>query len=133
MENPSLRNIYKKLDTFQLRNRGKFMNSTDKKSRQLRHKEQELRKHEQETLLRELESAIDSSVPAYLTIKYDEPDTETNSKLKQQWRRKILANAQFIGLVIAVIVVVRIASWLGTALVIGGIALIAHKALFEED
>ena len=109
------------------------MNSTDKKSRKLRHKEQELRKHEQEILLRELESAIDRSVPAYLTIKYDEPDTQTNSKLKQQWRRKILANAQFIGIVIAVIFVVRIASWLATALIVGGIALIAHKTLFEED
>ena len=133
MENLSLRNIDKKSHTFQLRNRGKSMNSTDKKPREIRHKEQELRKHEQEILLRELESAIDSSVPAYLTIKYDEPDTLTKSKLKQQWRRKIIANAQFIGLVIAVIFVVRIASWLATALVIGGIALIAHKTLFEED
>ncbi|MFS8119202.1 MAG: hypothetical protein ACMG55_12020 [Microcoleus sp.] len=109
------------------------MNSTDKKSRELRHKEQELRKHEQEILVRELEAAIDLSVPAYLTIKYDEPDTQANSKLKQQWRRKILANAQFIGIVIAVIFVVRIASWLGMALVIGGIALIVHKTFFEED
>ncbi len=109
------------------------MNSTDKKSRQLRHKQQKLRKHEQQILLRELESAIDSSVPAYLTIQYNEPDTQTNSKLKQQWRRKIIANAQFIGIVIAVIFVVRMASWLATALVIGGIALIIHKTLFEED
>ncbi|MCY7381054.1 MAG: hypothetical protein LH628_00370 [Microcoleus sp. CAN_BIN18] len=109
------------------------MNSTDKKSRELRHKEQELRKHEQEILVRELEAAIDLSVPAYLTIKYDEPDPQANSKLKQQWRRKILANAQFIGIVIAVIFVVRIASWLGMALVIGGIALIVHKTFFEED
>ncbi len=133
MENLSLRNIDKKSHTFQLRNTGKLMNSTDKKSRELRHKEQELRKHEQEILVRELESVIDSSLPAYLIIKYDETDTQTNSKLKQRWRRKIIANAQFIGLVIAVVFVVRISSWLATALVIGGIALIAHKTLFEED
>ena len=109
------------------------MNSTEKKSRQVRHKEQQLRKHEQENLVRELEVAIDLSVPAYLITNYNEPDTQANSKLKQRWRRKILATARFIGIIIAVIFVVRMASWLGTGLVIGGIALIVHKTFFEED
>ncbi|MEP6490926.1 hypothetical protein NDI43_26615 [Microcoleus vaginatus GB2-A3] len=108
------------------------MNSPDKKTRELRHKEQELRKREQESLLHELEAEIDRSVPEYLTSKYKEPDSQVNGKLKQ-WRRKILAIAQFTGIVIAVVVVVRIATWLATALMVGGIALIAYKMFVEED
>ncbi|MBD2009182.1 hypothetical protein NDI40_03015 [Microcoleus vaginatus ZQ-A3] len=108
------------------------MNSPDKKTRELRHKEQELRKREQESLLRELEAEIDRSVPEYLTSKYEEPDSKVNGKLKR-WRRKILAVAQFTGIVIAVVVAVRIATWLATALMVGGIALIAYKMFVEED
>jgi len=108
------------------------MNYPDRKERELRHKEQDLRKREQEIRLRELESEIDRSVPEHLTIKYAEPDSKTNSKLKQ-WRRKIIAASQFTGIIIAVVVAVRIASWLATALIVGGIALIAYKIFFEED
>jgi len=71
-------------------------------------------------------------VPEDLTRKHAEPDSKTNSKLKQ-WRRKIIAAAQFTGIIIAVVVAVRIASWLATALIVGGIALIAYKILFEKD
>ena len=108
------------------------MNYPDQKAREIRHKEQELRKHEQELLLRELAAEIDRSVPADIISKYDEADSKTNSKL-QQWRRKILATAQFTGIIIAVMVTVRIAYWLGTALIVGGIALIAYTIFFEED
>ena len=108
------------------------MDSPDKKARELRHKEQELRKREQEIRLRELEAEIDRSVPAYITSKYEEPDSQVNGKLKQ-WRRKIIAAAQFTGIVIAVIVAVRIATWLATAVIVGGIALIAYKIFVEED
>ncbi|MEG4046460.1 MULTISPECIES: hypothetical protein [unclassified Microcoleus] len=108
------------------------MDSSDQKARELRHKEQELRKREQEILLRELEAEIDRSVPEHITSKYEEPDSQVNGKLKQ-WRRKIIAAAQFTGIVIAVVVAVRIASWLATALIVGGIALIAYKMFIEED
>ena len=108
------------------------MNSPDKKARELRHKEQELRKREQEIRLRELEAEIDRSVPEYRTTKYEEPDSKVKGKLKQ-WRRKIIAVAQFTGIVIAVVVAVRIAFWLATVVIVGGIALIAYKMFFAED
>jgi len=108
------------------------MDSPDKKARELRHKEQELRKREQEIRFRELEAEIDRSVPEYRTTKYEEPDSQVKGKLKQ-WRRKIIAVAQFTGIVIATVVAVRIASWLATALIVGGIALIAYKMFVEED
>ncbi|MEG4284346.1 hypothetical protein QUB68_14555 [Microcoleus sp. A006_D1] len=108
------------------------MNSPDQKAREIRHKEQEQRKRQQELLLSELAAEIDRSVPAHLTSKYEEPDSQTNSQL-QQWRRKILATAQFTGIVIAVVITVRIASWLAAALIVGGIALIAYKIFFEEE
>ena len=109
------------------------MNATEKNSRELRHKKQELRKRKQEILLRELESEIDRSVPTHLINKYEETDSQTNSKLKQQWRRKIVATAKFVGIVIAVVFVVRIAYWVATALIVGGITLIVHKTFFEEE
>jgi len=108
------------------------MDSPDKKARELRHKEQDLRKREQETQLRELEAEIDRSVPEYRTTKYEEPDSQVKGKL-QQWRRKIIAVAQFTGIVIAVVVAVRIAFWLATVVIVGGIALIAYKMFFAED
>jgi Flp pilus assembly protein TadB len=109
------------------------MNSPDKKTRELRHKEQELRKREQEAQLRELEAEIDRSVPEYRTSKYEEPDSQVKEGKLQQWRRKIIAVAQFTGIVIAVIVAVRIAFWLATAVIVGGIALIAYKMFFAEE
>lgn len=109
------------------------MNSPDPKARELRHKKQQLRKRQQEIQLSELAAEIDRSVPAYITRKYDEQaNSQTNSKL-QQWRRKIAATTQFTGIIIAVVITVRIASWLATALIVGGIALIAYQTLFEED
>ncbi|MBD0392956.1 MAG: hypothetical protein ICV52_03530 [Microcoleus sp. C1-bin4] len=108
------------------------MDSPDKKARELRHKEQELRKREQEIRLRELEAEIDRSVPEYRTSKYEEPDSQVKGKLKQ-WRRKIIAVAQFTGIVIAVVVAVRIASWLATAVIVGGISWIAYKMFFAKD
>jgi anti-sigma-K factor RskA len=108
------------------------MDSPDKKARELRHKEQELRKREQEIRLRELEAEIDRSVPEHRTSKYEEPDSQVKGKLKQ-WRRKITAVAQFTGLVIATVVAVRIASWLATAVIVGGIAWIAYTIFFAKD
>jgi Flp pilus assembly protein TadB len=108
------------------------MDSPDKKARELRHKEQELRKREQEIRLRELETEIDSSVPEYRTSKYEEPDSKVKEGQLQQWHRKLIAVAQFTGIVIAVVVAVRIATWLATVVIVGGIALIAYKMFFAE-
>ncbi|MEG3858448.1 hypothetical protein [Microcoleus sp. herbarium12] len=108
------------------------MNSPEKNARELRHKKQELRKQQQQMLLGELAAEIDRSVPAELTSKDGAADYQTNNK-RQQWRRKILGASQFFGIVIAVIVVVRFAYWLGTALIVGGLALIAYKIFLEEE
>lgn len=109
------------------------MDSPDKKARELRHKEQELRKREQEIRLRELEAEIDRSVPEHRTSKYEEPDSKVKEGKLQQWRRKITAAAQFTGVVIATVVAVRIASWLATAVIVGGIAWIAYTMFFAKD
>ncbi|MBE9094641.1 hypothetical protein [Tychonema sp. LEGE 07203] len=108
------------------------MNYPDQKAREIRHKKQELRKRQQELLLSELAAEIERSVPAHLTSNYEEPDSKTNSQIKQ-WRRKILATSQFAGIFIAVVVTVRVAYWLATALIIGVIALIAYNIFFPEE
>ena len=109
------------------------MDSPDKKAREIRHKEQELRKREQEIRLRELEAEIDRSVPEYRTTKYEEQDSQVKEGKLQQWRRKIIAVAQFTGIVIATVVAVRIASWLATAVIVGGISWIAYKMFFANN
>ena len=109
------------------------MNSPDKKAREMRHKEQELRKREQEIRLRELEAEIDRSVPEYRTSKYEEPDSQVKEGKLQQWHRKLIAVAQFTGIVIVTVVAVRIASWLATAVIVGGIAWIAYQMFFAKD
>ncbi|WP_293130303.1 hypothetical protein [Microcoleus sp. bin38.metabat.b11b12b14.051] len=108
------------------------MDFPDKNAREVRHKKQELRKHQQEILLAELAAEIERSVPAELISQDSTADIQTNNKLLQ-WRRKILGAAQFFGIIIAVIVLVRFAYWLGTALIVGGIALIAYKIFLEEE
>lgn len=107
------------------------MNDPDEKARELRHKEQQLRKREQELRLRELESEIERSIPENITRKYEEPDNNTQSKL-QLWRRKIIAISQFTGLAIVALVALRVASWLGTAVMVGAIAFIGYKIIFED-
>ncbi|WP_373534459.1 hypothetical protein [Microcoleus sp.] len=107
------------------------MNDPDEKARELRHKEQQLRKREQELRLRELEAEIEKSVPEHITRKYEEPDSDSQAKLKI-WRRKIIAITQFTGLAIVALVAIRVASWLGTAVLVGAIALIGYKILFED-
>ncbi len=108
------------------------MNYPDQKAREIRHKKQELRKRQQELLLDELAAEIDCSVPAYLISNCEEPESKTNSQIKQ-WRRKKIAIAQFVGIFMAVVITVRVASWLAIALIVGVITLIAYNIFFEED
>ncbi|MEG3977087.1 hypothetical protein QT970_21050 [Microcoleus sp. herbarium8] len=108
------------------------MNYPDQKAREIRHKKQELRKQQQELLLDELAAEIDRSVPAYLTSNCEEPDSKSHNQIKQ-WRRKMLAITQFAGIFIAVIVTVRVASWLAIVLIVGVITLIVYNIFFEED
>lgn len=108
------------------------MNNPDEKARELRHKEQQLRKREQELRLRELEAEIERSVPESITRKYNKSDDNTPQTQLQLWRRKIIAIAQFTGLAIVALVALRIASWLGTAVMVGAIAFIGYKILFQD-
>jgi hypothetical protein len=104
------------------------MNSPDNKETELQRRERELREREQAIRLRELEAEIDRTVPTYQTSKHEPPD----SKL-QQWRRKLTIAAQFTVLVIAVGVSVKVASWLATAVIVGGLSWMIYKIVFEED
>jgi len=104
------------------------MNSPDNKETELQRRERELREREQAIRLRELEAEIDRIVPIYETSKHEAPD----SKL-QHWRRKLTIAAQFTAVVIAVGVSVKIASWLATALIVGGLSWMIYKIVFEKD
>lgn len=102
------------------------MSPHSSKEEELRKREQELRDRETALRLREMEAELDQSTPYYATTKHEEPE----SKLKQQLR-KIVRVAQFLGIVVVVIVAVKVAVWAATALMVGAIAWIGYKIFFE--
>jgi hypothetical protein len=106
--------------------KGKSMASQDDKERELQRREAELRKRELEIRLRELESEVNPP-PLYETIKHQEPE-----KPIERWKRQIVQVSKFMGIVIAVLVAIRIASWLATIVMIGGIAWVAYQ-IFVAD
>jgi hypothetical protein len=66
--------------------------------------------------------------PVNPTRKYNGKKTRWN-----QWNGKLWLGLQFALIVIAVIAAIRIANWLGMALIIGMIAWVAYKVFFETD
>jgi hypothetical protein len=103
------------------------MASEDDKEQELQRREAELRKRELEIRLRELESEINPP-PLYETVKHEQPEKATD-----RWKRQIVQVGKFMGIVIAVIVAVRIASWLATIVMIGGIAWVAYQIFLAND
>ncbi|MGA7936490.1 MAG: hypothetical protein WCA35_23250 [Kovacikia sp.] len=109
------------------------MDSQNSKDEELRRRERELQAREQALRLRELETEIyqqsfPDQTPISPTIKHQEPE----NAIRQHFRQAIKV-AKFLGIVIVMVVAVRIATWLATAILVGGIAWIAYKLFFESN
>jgi len=109
------------------------MNPQNRDDEALRRKEQELQERERALRLREMEAELYQQAPP------NEPPLSPTTKhqasgnqLSQKYR-KLLNVAQFLGIVVAVVIAVRIASWLATAVMIGGVAWVVYKMFFEAD
>ncbi|MBE9039672.1 hypothetical protein IQ235_02535 [Oscillatoriales cyanobacterium LEGE 11467] len=100
------------------------------RERELEQKERELHERERAIRLKELEDELNkpSDPPYYETQKHEKPE----GKLKR-WSKKLTEIAKFCGIVIAVIVSIRIATWLTTLVIVGGVAWVGYKLFVEGD
>ncbi len=123
----------------------------------LHRRETELRQRELELRIRELENEVKSRgasahaaesasftdaapgadrtpPPVTPTSKYQENKHQQDKQTRwQKWNGKLWMGLQFGLIMIAVIAAIRIANWLGGALLIGMIAWVGYKVFFETD
>lgn len=106
------------------------MATPEDRERELERKERELHEREQAIRLKELEDELNKSSdpPYYETEKHEKPE----GKLKR-WSKKLTNIAQFCGITIAVIVSIKIAAWLTTVILVGGVAWVGYKLFVEGD
>lgn len=105
------------------------MNHPNNHEDELRRREQELKERELSLRLRELEADLTKKEPPLMTTTKHQA---SRGSLKS-WTRKIVTLGKFLLVVAAVVMAVRVASWLAMIVIVGGIAWIAYKILFERD
>lgn len=94
---------------------------------ELKRREELLREREIQVRLRELEAEV-TSTPVQPTFKHEKLPSK-----KKAWYRKIPEIAKFFLVVVAVIVAVRIAAWMATAVIVLGVGWIGYKLFLEGD
>ena len=97
------------------------------KDRELQQREAELRKREIKIRMRELEAELEQPTPVQATVTTDEPLSG------RPWYKRLPDIGKFCLIVLAVIVAVRLATWLATAVMILGIAWAGYKLFLEGD
>ncbi|MEO1093910.1 MAG: hypothetical protein AAFX01_03300 [Cyanobacteria bacterium J06638_28] len=104
--------------------------SSDYPSREeeLRRREEAIKAREIQIRMRELEAELDPT-PVHPTTKH-----KTTSKQKSQlWHKRIPNIVKFFLFVIAVVVALRIAAWLTTAVLVLSIAWVGYKVFLESN
>lgn len=103
------------------------MNSPDDKEQQLRRREQELKDREHEIRLRELDAEINQP-PLHQTVKHQTKE----SPLKRRYGTLVKVG-KFIAIIVALVVGIKIATWLASVILVGAVAWVAYKLFFEGD
>jgi len=103
------------------------MNSQDNQENNYHHREQELKAREEAVRLRELESEINQP-PLYQTTKDPPPEAS-----KKRWRGKLVRAGQFLGILVAVIIAVKVAAQLAYVVMIGALAWIVFTIFVDKD
>jgi Flp pilus assembly protein TadB len=105
------------------------MNSQDDKDKELRRRERELEARERAIRLREIESEINQPlVPLHQTVK----PQESEGSLKQ-WSGKLVTLGKYLAIVVAVVFSIRLVTWLASVIIIGAVAWVGYKLVFERD
>jgi Flp pilus assembly protein TadB len=103
------------------------MNFRNDKHKELQRREQELQAREQEIRLRELEAEINQ--PAlYQTVKH----RDSKGSLKQRFGQ-LVTIGKFLAIVVAVVVGIKIGTWLASLIIVGSVAWVVYKLFFEGD
>lgn len=110
------------------------MDSQNEQEQELQRKEQELRDREQAIRLRELENEIrqKQETPFHQTKKHD-----NSEKSLQSWGNKLVKMGKFAGIVVLssaiVMMAFHLSIWLTRFVIVGIIAFIAYKIIFDSD
>jgi hypothetical protein len=116
------------------------MEFNDDRESDLDRREHKLRQREMELRLRELETEL--SPPPYETRKHYESNqsyqtvsaqTKLPEKRWTRWMRKVKKIGLFLGTIIAVLVVLRIASWLATFVMVIAALGVLYIIVFGKD
>jgi hypothetical protein len=91
-----------------------------------RRREKELEERELALRMRELESEINQP-PLHPTSKHQPPETKL-----QRWKKQATRIALFVGIVVGVIAVIRIAAVLSSIVLVGAIAFVIYKLVLEN-
>jgi hypothetical protein len=103
------------------------MNSQDDQENELQRRERELQAREQAIRLREIEAQINQP-PLLQTVKHREPERSL-----KPWYGKLVNVGKFLGIVVAVVIAIRIATGLATVIMIGAVAWVGYKIFLEGD
>lgn len=104
------------------------MNSPDDHENEFQRLERELQERERAIRLREIEAEINQpQLPVHQTHKHQPPEISRNRY------RQLLNVGKFLVLVVVVAVSFKIATWLASIILVGGVAWIAYKLFLEGD
>jgi Protein of unknown function (DUF3040) len=105
-----------------------IMTSSQNNQDEINRREQELADRERALRLRELEAELyQQQPPLHQTVKH----TPSPTKL-QTWTEKLTRVGAFLAIVVGVLVAVRVASVLGTVVIVGGLAFVLYKFFIED-
>lgn len=103
------------------------MNSGNDKDKELQRREQELQERENAIRIRELESEINSKEPPlHQTSRYRQGSLKS-------WQKKIVMAGKFFILVVAVIVSVKVATWIAGIIIAGALVFLSYKLFLESE
>lgn len=98
-------------------------------NQEIERREQELREREQALRLREMEAElIKGEPPLYEPVKHDPPENSL-----KRWLRKATKLGAFLGIVIAVAVVAKVATWLAMGVLVLLTGWVGYKLLLKDD
>jgi Flp pilus assembly protein TadB len=108
------------------------MDPQNTQAQEIRQREKELQEREHALRLRELEAEIyqqpQATEPPISPTRKHSSESALNPRFSQ-----VIKVAKFLGIVIAVVIALQIAKWLAGAILVGGIAWVAYKLLFEKE
>ena len=107
-----------------------LMSAFDNTEEDIRRREESLKARELKVRLKEIEKELDD-IPSQSTAKHVEAEVVTEAKTRRLYK-KATDIGKFCLIVATVIVAIRLATWIGTILLVVGITWMAYKLFLES-